>query len=65
MQISTVSRVACCDRPVGSTYPELVLAVLGPLVKRPVVVEAAHVVYAVEALDPLWHALKLRHVRDV
>lgn len=49
----------------GSPYPELVLTVLGPLVERPVVVETADVVYAVEALDPLRHALQLRHIGDV
>lgn len=66
MLILTVSHLdACRNTPGGLTYPELVLAVLGPLVERPVVVEAAHVVDAVEALDPLGHALKLRHVRDV
>lgn len=48
-----------------STHPELVLAVLGPLVEGPVVVEAADVVYAVEALNPLRHALELRHIGDV
>lgn len=56
---------ATLDGRAGSTYPELVLAVLGPLVERPVVVEAADVVYAVEALNPLRHALKLRHIGDV
>lgn len=49
----------------GSPYPELILAVLGPLVERPVIVEAADIVYAVEALDPLRHTLQLRHIRDV
>ena len=49
----------------GSPYPELVLAVFGPLVERPVIVEAADIVYAVEALDPLGHTLQLRHIRDV
>lgn len=49
----------------GSQYPELVLAVLWPLVERPVIVEAADIVYAVEALDPLGHTLQLRHIRDV
>lgn len=49
----------------GSPYPELILAVLGPLVERPVIVEAADVVYAVEALDPLGHTFQLRHIRDV
>lgn len=49
----------------GSPYPELILAVFGPLVERPVIVEAADVVYAVEALDPLRHSLQLRHIRDV
>lgn len=49
----------------GPPYPELILAVLGSLVERPVIVEAADIVYAVEALDPLRHTLQLRHVRDV
>lgn len=49
----------------GSSYPELILAVLGPLVERPVIVEAADIVYAVETLNPLWHTLQLRHIRDV
>lgn len=49
----------------GSLYPELVVSVFGPLVERPVVVETADVVDAVEALDPLWHALQLGHIRDV
>ncbi len=49
----------------GSPYPELILAVLWPLVERPVIVEAADIVYAVEALDPLRHTLQLRHIRDV
>lgn len=49
----------------GSSYPELVLTVLWPLVERPVIVEAADIVYAVETLDPLRHSLQLRHIRDV
>lgn len=49
----------------GSSYPELILTVLGPFVERPVIVEATDVVYAVETLDPLRHTLKLRHIRDV
>lgn len=64
--MSDVCRVAWTELwAVSSTYPELVLAVLWPFVERPVVVEAAHVVYAVEALNSLRHALKLRHIRDV
>lgn len=49
----------------GSIYPELVVSVFGPLVERPVVVETADVVDAVEALYPLRHALQLGHIRDV
>lgn len=49
----------------ASLYPEFILTVLGPLVKRPVIVETADIVYAVEALDPLRHALQLRHIGDV
>lgn len=49
----------------ASPYPEFILAVLGPLVKRPVIVETADIVYAVEALDSLRHTLQLRHIRDV
>ena len=42
---------------VDSPYPELVLAVLRPLVERPVIVEAADIVYTVEALNPLRYTL--------
>lgn len=66
----TIATSKCCEKQAergtaASPYPELVLTVLWSLVERPVIVETADIVYAVEALDPLWHTLQLRHIRDV
>ena len=55
----------CESCTASSSYPELILTVLGPLVERPVIVEAGDIVYAVETLDPLRHTLQLRHIGDV
>lgn len=56
----TVCRHGMCNR-----YPELVLAVLGPLVEGPVVVESTDVVGAVEALDALGHAVQMGPLRQL
>lgn len=58
-------RAATDRHGIGSSYPELVLSVLGSLVEGPVIVEAVDIVNAVEALDPLRHTLQLRHIRNV
>lgn len=45
-----------------SLYLELVLLVLGALVKRPVVSEPPDVIKLVEALDVVGHSVPLQHV---